>query len=94
MKFFVIDKRGSEKLEVVIRMPKLGDTVDSVLVLQWLASVGEALLPNTPLIRVETDKTEIDVDAGVTGVLREQLVKEGDDVATGVPIANVQQSSY
>ncbi len=75
-------------MEAVIRMPKLGDTVDSVLVLQWLASVGDALLPNTPLIRVETDKTEVDVDAGVTGVLREQLVKEGDDVATGIPIEN------
>ncbi len=77
----------------MIRIPKLGDTVDSVLVLQWLASVGDALLPNTPLIRVETDKTEVDVDAGVTGVLREQLVKEGDDVATGTPIGKWQQAT-
>ena len=49
-------------MDVVIKMPKLGDTVDSVLVLQWLVSVGDVLAPDTPLIRVETDKAEIDVD--------------------------------
>ena len=72
-------------------MPKLGDTVDSVLVLQWLVSVGDVLVPDTPLIRVETDKAEIDVEASVSGVVRELLVGVGDEVATGVPIANVQQ---
>jgi pyruvate/2-oxoglutarate dehydrogenase complex dihydrolipoamide acyltransferase (E2) component len=72
-------------------MPKLGDTVDSVLVLQWLVSVGDVLVPDTPLIRVETDKAEIDVEASVSGVVRELLVAVGDEVATGVPIVNVQQ---
>lgn len=78
-------------MDVVIKMPKLGDTVDSVLVLQWLVSVGDVLVPDTPLIRVETDKAEIDVEASVSGVVRELLVGVGDEVATGVPIANVQQ---
>ena len=50
-------------MDVVIKMPKLGDTVDSVLVLQWLVSVGDVLAPDTPLIRVETDKAEIDVES-------------------------------
>ena len=78
-------------MDVVIKMPKLGDTVDSVLVLQWLVSVGDVLVPDTPLIRVETDKAEIDVEASVSGVVRELLLGVGDEVATGVPIANVQQ---
>jgi pyruvate/2-oxoglutarate dehydrogenase complex dihydrolipoamide acyltransferase (E2) component len=78
-------------VDVVIKMPKLGDTVDSVLVLQWLVSVGDVLVPDTPLIRVETDKAEIDVEASVSGVVRELLVAVGDEVATGVPIVNVQQ---
>ncbi len=78
-------------MDVVIKMPKLGDTVDSVLVLQWLVSVGDVLVPDTPLIRVETDKAEIDVEASVSGVVRELLVAVGDEVATGVPIVNVQQ---
>ena len=78
-------------MDVVIKMPKLGDTVDSVLVLQWLVSVGDVLVPDTPLIRVETDKAEIDVESSVSGVVRELLVAVGDEVATGVPIVNVQQ---
>lgn len=78
-------------MDVVIKMPKLGDTVDSVLVLQWLVSVGDVLAPDTPLIRVETDKAEIDVESSVSGVVRELLVGVGDEVATGVPIVNVQQ---
>ena len=78
-------------MDVVIKMPKLGDTVDSVLVLLWLVSVGDVLVPDTPLILVETDKAEIDVEASVSGVVRELLVAVGDEVATGVPIVNVQQ---
>jgi pyruvate dehydrogenase E2 component (dihydrolipoamide acetyltransferase) len=70
-------------------LPKLGNTVESVIVLRWLKQVGEPVRAGESLIEVETDKAAMEVESPVEGVLLAQLCKEGDEVAVMVNIAVV-----
>ena len=70
-----------------VKLPKLGDTTEEVVVLEWLVEVGETLTAGDDMLRVETDKVDADVPAPVSGTLVEQLVAVDDLVEIGAPIA-------
>ncbi len=61
-------------------MPQLGNSVESCLVTAWHVKVGDTVAPNTVLCDIETDKSSMDVPAGVSGVVLALLVEEGDEV--------------
>jgi len=63
-----------------IPLPKLGNTVESVIVLRWLKQVGDPVRAGESLIEVETDKAAMEVESPTEGVLLAQLCKEGDSV--------------
>lgn len=67
----------------LVVLPRLGDTVDEVVVIEWLVEVGARVAVGDPLVRVETDKVEVDVDAPFAGIVGEILVGQGDEVRTG-----------
>lgn len=73
-----------------IKLPKLGDITDSVLIIEWVVTVGGRVAEGDVLLRVETDKVEAEVPSPVGGVLRETLVEPGDEVPTGAPLARIE----
>ncbi len=70
-------------------MPQLGNSVESCLITAWHVKVGDSVAPNTVLCDIETDKSSMDVPAGVAGTVLALLVAEGDDVPVKSPIAVV-----
>lgn len=74
--------------EVVV-MPALGNSVESSLISEWLVSVGDTVDENTLLCAIETDKSSMEVPAGVSGVVLALLAEEGDDIPVKDPIAVV-----
>ena len=74
-------------MRYTIKLPKLGDTTELVVVLEWLAEVGDTVPAGDDLLRVETDKVDSDVPSPVSGTLVEQLVAVDDEVDIGDPIA-------
>jgi pyruvate/2-oxoglutarate dehydrogenase complex dihydrolipoamide acyltransferase (E2) component len=70
----------------VVKLPKVADSVDEVLILQWLVDVGAQVSADDVLLRVETDKVDMEIPAPVAGTLSEILVDEGAEVSTGTPI--------
>lgn len=72
-----------------LRMPKLDDTTTEVIVSEWYVAAGDRVEAGAGLIRVETDKADVDVTCPVTGLLVERLVGLGDAVETGAPYAVV-----
>ncbi len=42
-----------------------------------------------PLVRVETDKVEVDVESPLSGTVEEILVGVGDEIKTGVLICRI-----
>jgi len=73
-----------------VKLPRLGDTADDVIVIEWTAKVGDRVGQNDALMRVETSKIDTDVVSPVSGVVVEHLVAAGDEVAVGAPIAIIE----
>lgn len=72
-----------------IVLPKLGNTVESSIILEWHKSIGDAVSEGDILVEVETDKATMEVESPVSGTLLAQLVNEGDDVPVMANIAVV-----
>ena len=78
-------------MATTITMPQLGETVTEGTVAQWLKKPGDSVEKYEAFVEVSTDKVNAEVPAPVTGTLREILVKEGETVATGTPIAIIDE---
>ncbi len=76
----------------VVVMPQLGNTVESCLITTWLVQVGDVVDPSTLLCEIETDKSSMEVPAGVAGTVLALLAEEGDDVPVKQPIVVVGQA--
>ena len=76
----------------VVVMPKLGNTVESCIIVKWNIEEGQAVAADAVLCEIETDKATMDVPAGAAGVLLKRLAAEGDDVPVLAPIAVVGQA--
>jgi pyruvate dehydrogenase E2 component (dihydrolipoamide acetyltransferase) len=68
-------------------LPDLGQTTDEVKVLKWLGKPGGWVSQGEPLLEVQTDKVDMEVEAFVSGYLREVLVEVGSTVAAFSAIA-------
>lgn len=72
-----------------IVMPKLGNTVESVILLAWHVAVGESVAAGDVLCEIETDKAALEVESAVSGVLLAQFFEAGDEVPALENIAAV-----
>ena len=63
-----------------IIVPPLSQTMDSVILVEWLKSIGDEVVKGEPLFVIETDKANLDVEAPAAGVLRQTLAEPGDEV--------------
>ncbi len=69
-----------------LSVPDLGDFSD-VDVIEVLVAVGDDVAVEDPLITLETDKAAMEVPAVLAGKIEALLVKVGDKVSEGSPIA-------
>ena len=74
-------------MKMTIKMPRVGDTVDSVYLVSWHKQPGDSVAVGESLMEVETDKANVDVPSPVAGKLVEIFFKNGDEIKTGDPIA-------
>jgi len=63
-------------------MPKLGLTMEEGTITEWFADDGATVAAGAPLLRIETDKTETDVEAAATGRLH-RVGQVGETFACG-----------
>ncbi len=73
---------------VDVKVPDLGDFAD-VPVAELLAAPGDAVTADQPLVVLESDKSSMEIPAGVDGTLTELRVAIGDTVSAGDVIAVV-----
>lgn len=73
-------------MRMTIKMPRVGDTVDSVYLVAWKKTLGEDVAVGEMLLEVETDKATVEVPSPVAGKVVELLFKVDDEIKTGDPI--------
>jgi pyruvate dehydrogenase E2 component (dihydrolipoamide acetyltransferase) len=61
------------------RLPQLADSVTSVRLSLWLKQVGDRVETGEPIVEVETDKTNVELEAPVSGVMQAIHVAAGTD---------------
>ncbi|MFD2936415.1 dihydrolipoamide acetyltransferase family protein [Spirosoma flavum] len=71
-------------------MPKMGESIMECTIITWLKQPGDQVDVDESMLEVATDKVDTDVPASHNGILKEILVKDGDVVAVGAPIARIE----
>ncbi|MBV9544165.1 MAG: 2-oxo acid dehydrogenase subunit E2, partial [Chloroflexi bacterium] len=74
---------------VVVRMPKLADTLVEGTLGHWLKRVGEPVTQGEALASIETDKVTTELTAPAAGTVLDLLVAEGQVVPIETPIARI-----
>ena len=63
-------------------LPKLGLTMETGLIEEWLVTAGTLVQPGEPLMRLATDKVEVDVEAEAEGLFH-PAVAQGSELPPG-----------
>ena len=72
-----------------IYVPELGESVTDATVGKWLKSEGEEVTAGEPVVELETDKVNFEVEAEQDGVLESIAKGEGEDVGVGEAIGTI-----
>lgn len=72
-----------------VRLPKLADTLVEGTVTHWLKQPGETVAEGEPLVEVETDKVNTELESPATGVLAEIVAEEGQTVPVDALLARI-----
>jgi pyruvate dehydrogenase E2 component (dihydrolipoamide acetyltransferase) len=64
-------------------MPQLGLTMEKGTILQWLRAEGETVQKGQPVVLIQTEKVEYEVEAPVAGTLLKLVAKEGMELPVG-----------
>ena len=70
----------------IVRLAKLGETVEQVIVTDVLVDEGDSIQKGKIIAEVETDKAALDIVCENDGYVRKVLISEGDTVKIGEPI--------
>ena len=73
-----------------VNLPNLGDTSDEVLIIEWIRGVGDRVEEGDPLVLVETDKTEVEIESPHTGTITEVLSASDSEISTGDPLCVIE----
>ena len=77
-----------------LRLPQLADTVTSAKLATWLKAEGEAVAAGEPIVEVETDKTNIEIEAPASGELQKIHVTAGTEgLETGALLAVIEEAA-
>jgi pyruvate dehydrogenase E2 component (dihydrolipoamide acetyltransferase) len=73
------------------RVPDIGSD-DKVPVIELLVKVGDSVTLEQGLVTLESAKATMDVPTPVAGIVRELLVKVGDEIGTGALVAKIESA--
>lgn len=70
-------------------MPKMGDGMEEGTLLEWLKKDGDKVKTGEVIGNIQTDKATLELESPGTGTLTGFLLKGGETVPVGVPIAAI-----
>lgn len=76
-------------MATAVVMPRLGNTVESSIIVQWMKQPGDQIAEGEAICEIETDKATIEVESPVAGTILELFFAPGEEVAVQTNIAAV-----
>jgi 2-oxoglutarate dehydrogenase E2 component (dihydrolipoamide succinyltransferase) len=75
-----------------IVVPELGESVVEARVARWLKKAGDQVEVGEPLVELETEKVDLEVNADRRGVIASIARNEGDDVKIGEVLGVIDEN--
>src|SRR3984885_6062394 len=76
-----------------IRVPTLGESVTEATIGRWFKKAGDTVAVDEPLVELETDKVTIEVPAPSAGTLGDIVAKDGETVAVGALLGQINDGA-
>ena len=73
-----------------VKIPELGEGIDSAEVISVLVREGERVIKEQPLIELESDKATVEVPSPFEGVVESLKIKVSDIISAGQIIMNIE----
>jgi pyruvate/2-oxoglutarate dehydrogenase complex dihydrolipoamide acyltransferase (E2) component len=75
-----------------LKLEQLGAEIEYATVLRWLKGEGESIDRGEPILEVEADKANHEIESPVSGRLDSIQAEEGDEVKVGAVLAVIDES--
>src|ERR1700759_5836139 len=85
--------KNGKNIMTEIRVRPRGESVTEATIGKWFKKAGDAVAVDEPLVELETDKVTIEVPAPASGVLAEVAAKDGETVAVGALLGQIQEGA-
>ena len=73
-----------------IKIPEVGENVESIQVVRILIKPGDSIVPDQPIMELETGKAVVEVPSPDGGTVMQVAVSEGDEVKVGQIFAVIE----
>ena len=74
----------------MLKLPDLGEGIEQATVSAWYFEVGDRVKEGDDVVELVTDKATFNVSAAYSGVLKQKLAQQGDDVKIGGFLAIIE----
>jgi pyruvate/2-oxoglutarate dehydrogenase complex dihydrolipoamide acyltransferase (E2) component len=72
---------------VPVIVPQLGNAMEEVTVTEWYVDVGERVEEGEPIVMVDSEKAQSELEAPATGTMHEIVVPDGGTAEAGDQLA-------
>ena len=79
-------------MTIELLVPALGESVVEATVAKWMKSSGDTINADEPIVELETEKVTLEVPSPISGVLKEIVANEGDNVEVGALLGIISDS--
>jgi len=70
-------------MRVPVELPKLGQEMDSAVVISWFKQVGDRVIAGEPLVAVEANKADVEIPSPTSGILMEIAAAVDAEIPVG-----------
>ncbi len=78
---------------VTVTLPEMGESVTEGSVVEWQKREGDFVNEGDPIVNVTTDKVDVEVPATASGIITKILAKDGETVAVGAGLAEIDANA-
>jgi pyruvate/2-oxoglutarate dehydrogenase complex dihydrolipoamide acyltransferase (E2) component len=75
-----------------LKLEQLAAEMEYGTVLRWLKREGDDIAQGEPIVEVEAEKANHELEAPVSGRLQSILAEEGDEIKVGAVLAVIDES--
>ena len=80
-------------MKTIVKVPKLGDSAESIYLIEWKVSVGDKVSEGDTLLIADTNKVEVELPSPVTGTIIEIFGNVDEEIPIGAPLCEIENSS-